>query len=388
MSVMGSRFRSFHLINGLRDASTEGKTLVTSDMKAEFQFWIVKLRDPFFRRSFRSLAGHLTATTSLQAFADATPTRFGLYLPEVKGEVLKYQSASGVIPHRLTQNIALGEAYACKMLCGMLDGNLKDFLIKLRIDNKVVVAGMKKGRSRNEDLNRILKECDELLERKGLMWQVEYIRSELNPADEPSRASPVCLSDPGFQKLSREIEIFANGKITWDTSLFDDPSSCLLPVRKFCAVGEYSRNETIQLFMIRGFQSKEIPTFTHCDFYKFVNDRHDYHGSKPLPNVWDYAFPPFSQAEASIMHYIWSERAKYSNAAWIVPDIVVSAVSKRLSGNTIEVWAKPLISRSNRNLLTRDNLPFRNRHALSLLLFTPKRSSQESNFEHNFRRLL
>ena len=81
---------------------------------------------------------------------------------------------------------AVGFEFLVRSLCGLICKSHKQH-IKVFGDNRGVVEGWWKGRSRNKPTNEVFRRVHELEKARNITFHSRYVASRLNPADDPSR---------------------------------------------------------------------------------------------------------------------------------------------------------------------------------------------------------
>lgn len=104
-------------------------------------------------------------------------------------------------------HIGVAEGWA---LVALLDALIKKYgdgiegsLVVLECDNMGICYGVKKGWSRNKRQNAAIRRLDELASLSNIYLQVQYVRSEDNPADEPSRG----VVPTGFTNITLDLPL-------------------------------------------------------------------------------------------------------------------------------------------------------------------------------------
>ncbi|PAV17898.1 reverse transcriptase ribonuclease H [Pyrrhoderma noxium] len=145
----------------------------------DLQWWLTVLTQNTITRSIPQF----TSFTPLLAFSDASNKGLGLVINNCWAAF----SFSKTFRQR-NRDIAWAEAVAVELLLLALDYfPLTTKRIILNCDNTVVSEGWKIGRSRNRFVNDVFKRISKHLQPRHLQLQIQYVASQDNPADPPSR---------------------------------------------------------------------------------------------------------------------------------------------------------------------------------------------------------
>lgn len=92
------------------------------------------------------------------------------------------------------RHIGWAEGAALELLTYALEARgIRDVTIRVFSDNTGIIGAIRKGRSRNTEINSVIRRMSAVLDSINVVFDLEYIVSELNPADPLSRG---VLGDP------------------------------------------------------------------------------------------------------------------------------------------------------------------------------------------------
>lgn len=166
-----------------RDDRPHLRYKLPSAVAEDLAWWRTRLGEDFCGKPIRDIPEPL----DLDVFVDAS-TSWGIGL--TIGEEWDYWSlrAGWKTDGR---DIGWAEMVAIELgIRALVERGVKDCHVRMRSDNQGVVGALNAGKSRSVQSNRALQRCVAMMMAHNLWISVEWVRSEDNPADAPSRGVP------------------------------------------------------------------------------------------------------------------------------------------------------------------------------------------------------
>eukprot|EP01060_Flectonema_neradi_P031318 TRINITY_DN4721_c0_g1_i1.p1 TRINITY_DN4721_c0_g1~~TRINITY_DN4721_c0_g1_i1.p1 ORF type:complete len:313 (+),score=21.62 TRINITY_DN4721_c0_g1_i1:228-1166(+) len=143
-----------------------------------------------------------TPSSRLTLFVDASLEGWGGVIVEESGVLTvigdKWRREKG-------SHINVLEAVALRnSLFALSDRRMNNTILDIRVDNTSVMGAVRKRRCmRNKIMNDVILQISEWFSEKRVSFSIDYIRSEANPADGPSRSA---LSELDSAKLYKKVK--------------------------------------------------------------------------------------------------------------------------------------------------------------------------------------
>ena len=176
--------RIINRINGGSLAPEDGIS-IPSSIRKELQRWIHAAMQR------RTMPAKAVKNKTLTVFVDASLDGWGGVIVDENTKALSIVGERWVRERGLHINV-LEAAALRNTLRALNDRRLEGWHFRIRVDNTSVMGAVRKRQCvRNEILNRHIVEAIEWLARQKCSFDVRYIASKKNPADGPSRVSPI-----------------------------------------------------------------------------------------------------------------------------------------------------------------------------------------------------
>lgn len=157
--------------------------------------------------------------TELDLFGDAS-TSWGLGLI-INNRWLAWELKDGWQGNNNERHIGWAEMVIVELIIRtLIASGLSNARVLIRSDNKGVVGALRKGFSRGSEQNRILRHIIDLMQVHSIWVDCEYIPTDLNPADGPSRGvfPPRTLLHPHPPAIPKHLTPYVHDSVKFNDS--------------------------------------------------------------------------------------------------------------------------------------------------------------------------